>query len=67
MTVQRKFKTAKQHDHRPRSDQTNLAHRYGQIGIPALAAVLRYAATAKNSTRTRTLDWFDERFREHLT
>ena len=66
MTVQTKSKAGKQNDQRQRSDQTNLARRYGQIGIPALAAALRYATTANNPTRAPALNWFDERFRERL-
>jgi hypothetical protein len=32
----------------PRLDANNLTGRYGKIGIPAVAAALRYADAAKN-------------------
>ena len=66
MTVQTNPKTGQAQDQRQQSDQSNLAHRYGQIGIPALAAALRYAPTANNPTRISTLSRIDERSRERL-
>lgn len=32
----------------PRREQTNLDHRYGEIGISAVAAALRYSEISKN-------------------
>ena len=36
----------------PNGDQTNLSHRYGNIGIQAVAAAARYADKRKSQTHT---------------
>jgi hypothetical protein len=64
MTVQTNPKAGQARDDRQRPEPTNLARRYGQIGIPALAAALRYAASAKVPAQTLTPNRLDERFWE---
>ena len=48
MTVQTNKKTERERKDE-RSESASLDRRYGKIGIPAVAAALRYAAPAKRS------------------
>lgn len=50
----------RQQDHQP--EQTNLDRCYGKIGIPALAAALRYSTQAKLPAYTPAVARIDERF-----
>ena len=61
MTVQKK---SSHQDQKPRPEPTNLVRRYGQIGIPALAAVLRYATSPRKPTPAPVPTRLDERFLE---
>ena len=62
MTVKTKANPAQDQPTRP--EPTNLARRYGEIGIGALAAVLRYAASAKKPAAAQAAARVDERFFE---
>jgi hypothetical protein len=64
MTVQSNPDTGDAQDQRPRPEQSSLVCRYGQIGIPALAAALRYATPAQNPTGTSAISRIEERFLE---
>ena len=48
----------------PRREQTQLAGRYGAIGISAVAAALRYAGVAKNPAYAPVVHRRDARFAE---
>ena len=51
-------------DQTTRPEPTNLTRRYGKIGIGALAAVLRYATSAKKPAAAQAAARVDERFIE---
>jgi hypothetical protein len=59
-----KPKGSQEQDQRQRSEHNSLVRRYGQIGIPALAAALRYATSVSSPTHTPTANRRDERFWE---
>ncbi len=52
----------RQPDEERRREQTNLDHRYGRIGIPAVAAALRYADASKNLAYAPVVIKVDARF-----
>jgi hypothetical protein len=47
-----------------RRESSNLTGRYGQIGIPAVAAALRYTAVAKNPAYAPVVEKIDARLIE---
>ena len=55
---------AKQEQTEGRREQTNLDGRYGEIGILAVAAAVRYAGAAKNPAYAPVVPRVDQRFAE---
>ena len=47
-----------------RGESTNLDRRYGEIGIPAVAAALHFAGAAKNLAHAPVAPRIDERYFE---
>ena len=62
ITVQDAPIQRRQPDEEWRREQINLAHRYGQIGISAVAAALRYTDVAKNKAYAPAVIKIDARF-----
>ncbi len=54
----------RQPDEERRRELTNLDHRYGRIGIPAVAAALHYTAATKNPAYAPVVNNIDWRFVE---
>ena len=50
--------------HEGRCEQTNLDHRYGKIGILAVAAAVRYAGAGKNPAYAPVVPRIDQRLAE---
>jgi hypothetical protein len=66
---QQKEQTAtdrRQHDGQPAGQTSNLAVRYGAIGIPAVAAALRYTVVIKNPAYAPVVHQFDPRLAAEL-
>jgi len=56
--------TARQPERDGRPARTELDRRYGEIGIMAVAAALRYAGAGKNPAYAPVAPRFDRRFEE---
>ena len=50
-----------------RCEPTNLSHRYGSIGIDAVAAAVRYAGAGQNPAHAPVVSRVDQRFVEAAT
>jgi len=64
MTVQTDKKTAQDRNQGRHPEPANLDHRYGKIGIPAVAAALKYCTAGKKRSPSPAVSRIEERFIE---
>ena len=62
--VQTDKKTAQDRNQSRHPERANLDHRYGKIGIPAVAAALKYCTAGKKRSTSPAVFRIEERFIE---